>query len=220
MKTKFFFIAAFGCLLVACTSNEPIPNMTPTHYMYMNIVKFSSPEYLNYVAVEKEYMGDEEHICHIRFLEGRACEELYIGSSPYIALPDEYYIIDWKWGDFIYPPTNFLIDVKWSEVESRNQRWEYPSIYITSNFIKEWGYVSYKTIDTYLNIQSVQDYDYIMPEWMDGYGYRSLKDIPESEVESYMADVRYQDSLRDVFVEHLSQIIKEGALNKVITPDR
>ncbi len=183
--------------------------------MWMNVVKFTSPEYLNYVVVEKDYWGDEEHLCKIRF-NGRTCEELYIGSSPYIALSDDYYIIDWKWGDFIYPATNFLIDVKWSEVEARQQKWEYPSIYVTSHLVKEWGTVLYKLIDTYLNILSAQSSDYIMPQWtVDGFGPKTLKGMTEFEVAEYMTKVGYQDSLQEVYAKRLSQIIQEGELSKV-----
>lgn len=215
-KFGYILVALCFCyMLQSCESNSSIPSDHQPFSMYMNVVKFTSPEYLNYVVVEKDYWGDEEHLCKIRF-SGRACEELYIGSSPYIALPNGYYVIDWKWGDFIYPATNFLIDVKWSEVEDRQQKWEYPSIYFTSHFIKEWGYVHYKSIDTYMNTISARNSDYSMPEWIEySHATTTFQGMSDSAIEKYKEKVRYQDSLRDVYIERLSQIIQEGALSKV-----
>lgn len=214
-KIYLFGIIAISIIFSACESGQTKPEDHAPFDMWMNLVKFTSPEYLNYVAVEKDYWGDEEHLCKIR-LYGRTCEELYIGSSPYIALSNDYYIIDWKWGDFIYPSTNFLINIKWPEVEARQQIWEYPSIYLTSHFVKEWAYVYYKSIDTYLNILSARNSDYIMPEWtVDGFGPKTLKGMTESEIAEYMPKVSYQDSLQEVYAKRLSQIIQDGALNKV-----
>lgn len=218
MKYKnILFLIVAALWFVACENqNEHNDRIIdpPSYrwYMYISFVKFSDPEYLNYVVVDRDDFGDYEHMCNIRST-GRTYEQFYIGSSPYIPLTDGYYIVDWKWGDFIYPPTNFLIDIKWPEVKSRSQEWEYPSIYITSKFLKTCACITYRTIDTYLQIESPNNEDYFMPYWMEG----AHTAMPDSLLERITENVRYQDSLQSIYAERLIQIIKEDALGKCCT---
>ncbi len=219
MKYKnILFLIVAALWFVACENqnehNDRIfdPPSART-YMYINFVKFSNPEYLNYVVVEPDYFG-EENMCNIRSKKGRTYEQFYIGSSPYIPLTDEYYIADWKWSDFIYPPTNFLIDVKWPEVKSRSQKWEYPSIYITSKFLKTCACIRYRTIDTYLQIEALNDEDYFVPKWMERSMNGPLISCPDSLLDYFTENVKHQDSLQNVYAERLIQIIKEDALEK------
>ena len=220
---RLWILPFFAFVLSACEHNIPgtgdVFSVDPL--LYLEIVKFSSPEYLNYVVAEKDYSGDEEHLCTIRGAGG-SCQELFLGSSPYIALPNDYYVVNWKWGSFLYQPTNFLINVKWSDVKNRHQRWDYPSIVLTSHFIKEWGGPTYQEIDKYLNIappayiDSTRNaripVDYIRPDWV--YGYDSITEVPDSLLHEYMAGVKQLDSLQNVYIERISKIIEEGALDK------
>ena len=204
-------------------SGETInPGIDPTPLLYMKIVKLISSEYLNFTVVEKDYRGDYEHLCNIRS-RGGCVQELYIGGSPYIMLPNNYYLVDWKWGDIIYEPTNFLINIPWEDVESRQQKWEYATQIITSNFLQEWGNVTYKNIDKYLHITPPTEFDYsisntipidyIVPGWM--YMYNSFDDVPSPEIPYYNKGVKHMDSLQNVYIERISQIIEEDALDEV-----
>ena len=124
MKRKIllgeFISLTSAFFLPSCNYNNP--GQPEPVIMYMDIVQFAKPEYINYVVVDRAAPEYDENSCKIR-MAGRACQELYLGSSPYIALPDNYYIIDWKWGSFIYPPTNFLINCQWTDVKDRLQIW-------------------------------------------------------------------------------------------------
>ena len=189
--------------------------------MYMDIVQFAKPEYINYVVVDRAAPEYDENSCKIR-MAGRACQELYLGSSPYIALPDNYYIIDWKWGSFIYPPTNFLINCQWTDVKDRLQIWEYPSLFITSDFLKAYGAIGYDVIDKALHIAPPQEVDtlahkgvpldYLKPRFYAN--CHSLDDIPADRMDEYLADVKRHDSLQNVYMERLARIIEEGSLEK------
>lgn len=220
MKSIYYIVAIFCCALwlSACESNREAADPGPgTWGNCLRVVKFSSPEYPNYVVVEKDYDGDYEHFCQLRPCYNLFIE-LVIGSSPYIALPDNYYAVAWEWGQIIYPPTNFLIDVPWSDVEDCHQKWEYTSRYITSQFLTEKGAVGYRAIDNYFNIESANKNDYIKPAWMDEIycDYDSFESLPDSLAEDFREKAKYQDSLQSVYIERLSQIIKEGHLDKVL----
>ena len=211
MKPPFYFaiVACLAVLLQACDQNTPAADPQPAGGGLLRIIKFKSPEYADFVVVEKTFNGDS---CHIRQVHNIIIE-VAIGSSPYIALPDDYYAVDWKWGQLIYPPTNFLIDVKWNEVTDSHQKWEYPSKYITSDIFKVWGYTAYKTIDSFLNIEVANPYDYTRPDWVDEkLPFHHYSDLPKA----YKAEVRREDSLQNVYVERLSQIINEGNMKKVL----
>ena len=47
--------------------------------------------------------------------------------------------------------------------------------------------------------------DYLQKDWMGRYSL--LEEIPESQLEEYLELVKYQDSLQEVYVERLSQLI-------------
>lgn len=220
MKKKCIILLQL-CLAVAFSSCETSREIIddPTPMMFITVIKMAAPEYLNYVVVEKDYR--EPELCKIRS-SGAACQELYLGSSPYIPLPDDYYLIDWKWGTFIYEPSNFLINVKWTDITSRYQKWEYGSNIISDHFLKAWGGASFKNIDKFLGIAPppidslVSSYipaDYVRPWWF--YQYNSLNDIPDSEKEEYMLKVKHMDSLQNVYKERISRIIEEGKLEKL-----
>lgn len=220
---RFHFPILAICLMLcmtSCESKDPQPDCSGVPLNSMVFVKFkASPEHLNYVIAEPDYFGEEERLCTIRGVGG-TCQELYLGSSPYIALPKGYFLIDWKWGDFVYEPTNMLIDIKWTDVQDRHQKWEYPSKIISEDFIKEIGYISYQTIDKYLNIappkrmNEIYAYypdDYIRPHWEGE--YHTYSDIPETQRNTYLAEVKKQDSLRTIYIKRLSQIIEAGAVD-------
>lgn len=185
--------------------------------MPVTILKFSSPQYLDYVVAKKEKSGDDIFY-KIGTEEGRAggtCQELFLGSSPYIALPKGYYMTDWKWGHGII--NNYLIDVKWEDVNNRLQKWPSDTKIISTDFLKQdggWYGFSYEIIDKKLNIAPPTEMDsefpnipvdYLRKDWMGR--YNSLEEIPESQLEEYLELVKYQDSLQEVYVERLSQVI-------------
>ena len=217
MKLICYFIVSvcFIALLPSCESHNQ-PAATGEGGAYFTIIKFTAPEYPNYVVVEPDFW-EYWHLSYIRSAcGGYVCPELFIGSSPYIALPNGYYATDWKWGEFIYPPSNILIDVKWEDVEDINQRWEYPSILISTIFLKVWAKASYKSIDSYCHIQSANPNDYRNHnQWAYENIHTSIADIPEEEVDAYKAHVRYVDSLQDVHIERIAKIIENGELEKV-----
>jgi hypothetical protein len=155
----------------------------------------------------------------IRSIEG-VSQDFFIGKSPYIELSDGYYLVDWKWGNFIYKPFNVLLDVLWSEVQDRQQLWDMETPIISSDFIDKWGTTNRSEIDRYLQIEPAANdtlygvsTDHLRSDFLGR--YHSLSDVPEGIKEDYIHEVERQDSLQRVYAERLTQVIKEGGLKKV-----
>lgn len=134
MKIKFYLFPILALILTACES--PSPEMPDLGIMGMQLVRFKSSEHIQYVAVEevpvefdtiKGYPSDKlvgtKSAYKIRGAGG-VCQELFLGHSPYIELVNDYFLVDWKWGNFIYKPSNVLIDVAWQGVQDRQQIWD------------------------------------------------------------------------------------------------
>ena len=209
--------------------------MPDLHIMGMQIVNFKSPEYVKYVVAErvtvewdtiKGYPSDKlvgkKSAYKIR-REGGVCQELFLGQSPYIELADGYYLVDWKWGHFIYHPSNVLLDVVWTDVKDRQELWDLETSIVSSDFIEEWGAVNRNKIDSYLQIAPAPkdelfnvSTDHVRFRWIGE--FHTLADVQErfgNDVEDYMKEVTRQDSLQRVYAERLTQVIKEGGLKKV-----
>ncbi|MBR0310594.1 MAG: hypothetical protein IJQ97_06890 [Paludibacteraceae bacterium] len=202
------------------------------HITGMSLVKFKNQDYLNYVVAEdipidlsaNPEKNDENGYSNkraykIRSIEG-VSQDFFIGKSPYIELSDGYYLVDWKWGNFIYKPFNVLLDVLWSEVQDRQQLWDMETPIISSDFIDKWGTTNRSEIDRYLQIEPAANdtlygvsTDHLRSDFLGR--YHSLSDVPEGIKENYIREKERQDSLQCIYVERLKLIIQKGALNKV-----
>ena len=147
-------------------------------------------------------------------------QELFLGTNPYINVTDNYYVIDWKWGNFMYEPYNVLLDLKWEDVIDRQQIWDinYPTL--SFNQTITWGDITREKIDKYLNIEPAPldsiygvSTDYLRP-WFIG-KFSTLPDVPDDIAIEYHKEVARQDSLQRVYIERLSQIIEESAIEKL-----
>lgn len=224
-------------ILVSCNSSK---SETPDlHIMGIQLVRFKSPEYIKYVVAEKvsvefdtikgypsDMLVGTKSAYKIRNMGG-VCQELFLGQYPYIELADGYYLVDWKWGDFIYKPSNVLIGIAWQDVQDRHEIWNLQTSVVSSDFIIDWGSTTRLKIDKYLQQTpspkedgySVSS-DHIRPYW---YGtYHSLTEIQDDlshdtyySVDKYMSEVARQDSLQNVYIERLKQIIQDGNLKIV-----
>ena len=229
MKYSHIFIIAL-CAAVffsACEEkHESAPGLPPPiPFTYSVIIKLSSPEYKDYVIGEHTFDGTGYCIRG----SGGACQELYIGNnSPLIPLPNDYYAIDWKWGNFIYRPSNYIIDVKWTDVQARRQTWDRESTAAIDSFYHSmpcWAIVRWGSIDTYLHIpphgKKHPNYNYVeayvWPGWHSR--YNSYTDLivaqDATDRETYDKQAHFLDSLQDVYLERLALVIEQDSLARV-----
>lgn len=217
-------------LLYSCSfQHQQIPD---NQLIPLTILKVSDPKYLEYVVAENVNVKFDsvdasglvqgvERAYKIRG-EGAVYQELYIGRSPYIPLEDNFYLVDWKWGSFIYEPSNVLLNVKWNAVNNRREEWNLNTEIISSDFLVTWGWTDRGKIDDELGIKDTSPLDYMRPNF---YGlYNTIDEIPDTIVlkdnfcytmKNYQDEVLRQDSLQRVYVERLSKIILNNSLNKI-----
>lgn len=210
-------------ILIACTPNDLELDGRDSGMLPIDILYVSDVDYLNYVVAERFSNGTKDEYCYKIRGNGGVCQELYLGTSPYIPLIDNYYLIDWKWGDFMYEPYNVLLNMNWEQVSNRIETWNinYPIVSIKCNI--KWGTVSRAAIDEYLNITPAPYLDSLnikvsTDHWRPMFvgKYNTINDLPSDfPIEEYMKEVKRQDSLQDVYAKRLRQIIKANALKKV-----
>ena len=267
MKTKkksYYLVISIFIFIIGCKNstleNPPEPEIGGGHYIPMlteDIVKIKDTSLLKYVCVDCvlfDYWNGKEMIpltsegaYQMRF-RGNSCQEFFLGSSPYIELDSGYYLIDWKWGNFVYVQ-QYLIDVKWEDVENRQQIWPKNTKVITRDFYTFWACLSRKKIDQLLNIIPAPDADTTGDEKTGSWGpsntygistdhlkpffyerYNSIDDLPqpifkyhngdEYTIEDYKKEVIRQDSLQQEYVKRLNLLIKNGEIeNYKITYD-
>lgn len=248
MKTKdLLLIAMTALVLFSCENKEEHHNnYVPERYdMFAEIVKITDSEQLLFVVAEEvPVFTDTIYTSHGPILHGDSSEykirgiggvyeELFLGTNPYIDLGDGYYLVDWKWGEFLYEPSNVLIDVKWEDVKNRQQVWPIETTLLASTFPCHHKYIMRKSIDDLLGIQPSatmdtlckMSVDYARPWFI--WRFNTLEDLMTEKteleshdfhyltLESYNAEVARQDSLQQVYAERLRQIIKEGALQEL-----
>ena len=248
-KSIILIIAILALGFLSCENREYPNNYVPlqTDMFVVEIIKTSDSEQLQFVVAEEvpilsdttyspqgPILSGDSNEYQIRGIGG-VYEELFLGTNPYIELGDDYYLVDWKWGEFLYEPTNVLVDVKWEDVMSRQQVWSIETPLIASGFPCQHNYLKRETIDRILGVEPSaiidtihnMSVDYVRP-WFT-WRYNTLEDLMKEKaeleshdfhdltLESYNAEVARQDSLQLVYAERLRQMIQEGKLQELFS---
>lgn len=245
-KSIILLITVLAVMFISCGNNEAPQNYMPERQdLPVEIVKVIDSELLQYVVADivpvftdttyspqGPILSGDSNEYQIRGIGG-VYEELFLGTNPYIELGEDYYLVDWKWGEFLYEPTNVLIDVKWEDVKSRQQDWPIETTLLTSTFPCQHKYIKRQSIDELLGIQPSatmdtickMSVDYARPWFI--WRFNTLEDLMTEKteleshglyyltLESYNAEVARQDSLQLVYAERLKQIIQKGKLQEL-----
>ena len=223
-------------LLVSCNQKEPGYRTTDELVCPITLVRFQQDTYKDYILAEQKYDSKDSVEYYALRAPGTVPQELFIGRSPYIPLPDGWYAVDWKWGKIIYRPTNVLLPIVWEKMQDTDQRWDIKIPLLSTNPVTRWSGVRRNAIDKYLNITPTpavidSDHrewgddvspDYRVPEW--AWRYKHLSDVPDTidvgfTKEDYLRDIARQDSLQEVFIERLTRIIESGDIDEVMYYD-
>lgn len=234
----YIALAIMILMIVGCVNTDisDAPGDIDLPIVGMTIVKMTAPEYLDYVICDKmtvppqlsEGSNDDSYNVYGIRGYGRCVQELYLGKNPYITLEDGYYLVDWKWGHYIYPPTNKLIDVLWTDVEDRLQQWDLQTEILSDSWrdiFEIVGYTDRKSVDVFLQIDSLPEFleANISKDQYDPFNsasflmeHNSIQQIMDSVfLVEYLDEVAKQDSLQNVYIERLNQIICQKALEEV-----
>ena len=221
------------------------------------IVKFSNPQQLNNVIVSHrliDYYGIDGYFVYdttgsvglniaenidtqYTFTTGE--HDVYLedflslpGTSPYIPLADDYYLIDWKWQQLLpisatcnapQPDGNdmremadnhcFLTELPWSELETINQRWENPEE-LQPVQVAEIARVGYQSIDAYsertLGNQELYNHGLSVVAVMTCIKYPEF--YPQDD---YVSLIAKYDSIQNLYKDELIHIINKNKLDQI-----
>ena len=120
MKPLFRYIfIVFIFANSACQNiNKEKPFIDPEPSMYMVYVRFAADSVTQFVIAESY----DNETASMRGKPG-ACQDLLLGTLPYKHVSKEYYVVDWKWGYFLYKPSNVILNLTWYDLKDWNYVW-------------------------------------------------------------------------------------------------
>ena len=198
-------------LLVTCTGQD----LNRIDYYNTLVVKFTNPEYKNYVYAE--YDGP-----NIRMGYRQVVDEFVVGTSPYIDLGDGYMLVDWKWPWFGIYLSDVIIEQKWNGLTRLDTIWRADSVNIIPKpYIDELYGIYFYDIDAYLHVlkKTENDPNYNSEKWDDfrfvPYFYDYMHwtythPFKEEDREEYEKNIAKCDSIQDEYVQKLKYIIGSG----------
>lgn len=126
MKKHFLIlqVCLVGLLGSVCSGCKSRMDINKPEGIYFQIIKFTNPEYANYVLASPVWNSKSDTLRVFPYI--KTCESISVGKYPYIDLGDGYFLTRW-WTSgtmslsYDYMPV--VINVKWENVQSKNQRW-------------------------------------------------------------------------------------------------
>lgn len=263
-NSLFFAMSIVVFLCSSCKKNEPIQ---PSPGARMVIIKFNHPEQLNKVIVQhpikkingtngyfeydekiglslnvlaEPYVGKHNYSLKPSVVRWMEEEMLLTGSSPYIPLTDDYYMVDWKWHDLL--PVSafgdvlasaysnpfedhlirhcFLTDINWADLKDLNATYDNSAQSLEKVETKR---ILFRAIDQlYSDIKKVDPYVcWNMSLYYNGlnvknaYMYYLYGACDADSGKNYRTYINYCDSLQGVYQKRLIEIINKRQLNKV-----
>ena len=226
---------------------------------YMTIVRFQDTGQVTHVPVQHpikgyngegyfEYIYDEGLSLNYKQSDGHSyslqTDEIdflqeyttFTGSTPYIPLARNYYLIDWKW-QILCPisaianhalPYQFVshlqshvfwTDVKWSNLTDYTQNWDSTSA--TQHFAPaEVWRVSYRNCDRFFGEEkNMNNYPFVL--YRDGmsaqeaYTYYRYDSSDSNPRLNYITYIAFCDSLQTVYVSRLNDAILSSQLGEI-----
>lgn len=225
----------------------------------MTIVKFENPELLNKIIVQHQIVEDGSTLENAKYEEDKDLSLNFYdiwpsvipfvdqmmpiaGTSPYIPLVDGYYMIDWRWHQFM-PLCSFnlacneayqrhiknhvfITDLNWQTMTSITEEYDHTKYtqHITGMDLRK---VSYVTIDTlYDDIKPKQGgpyytcygdglytYDGMCASTVYEYYYNGPCSYHPQE--TWQGYIHYCDSLQAIYQQRMIDIITNGQLEKI-----
>lgn len=152
MKLKKL-IPAIGTIVLLLTTacHNNIGPHDPDSGNCVTIIKFHKSEYKEHVMV---YALDPAKYSTTSLCTDHIClpdSIIHIcGKSPYIELPDDYLLIDWKWKRLYYQNNEAIINTKWSDLKDEHTRFPTSEI-IVMYPVAEFYHFSISTLREYNN---------------------------------------------------------------------
>ena len=212
MKPLFRYILTVLLFANAACENKDTekPYIDQEPSMVMVYVRFAADSATQFVIAES--FDDES--ATMRGKPG-VCQDMVLGTLPYKYVSKGYYIVDWKWGYFLYRPSNVILNLTWYDLEDWNHVWRLDETGThDQSMLGEYGVIRRKKIDEYLNI-AYQEENYAIPDLYGDVVDREEIEAAGYDEEKYMMNIHVQDSLQNIYIDRLKEIIQKDALGNV-----
>lgn len=192
-------------------------------------IAYNSDSYLTFNTAE-----------HAPFFENRL---QLLGSSPYISLGKDYYLIDWKWqqllpisatcnypqpdrGDLLDMAQNhcYLTNVRWKNLKSLSTQWS-QSDNLPAVRIQEIYRLNIRDLEKYLSNTPIDHRDFLCYNnslYSDGLSvinvmsyWMNRNNSSCHSQDAYLDCIDYYDYLQNIYVQELKQIISQGKLDQI-----
>ena len=206
---KVPIIVAVLCCFLACSKPAPVP--TPSSG-YVEVIKLKQPEYKQHIMVyvpEKEDVPLSVSVSNSYFCTSQEIETI-CGQSPYIELPQNYLLIDWKWRRIFSYLVNEegLIADEWITFDDINQTWPKEQLYVNRP-IQEYYVVEVSRLKEYNG--GYLRYPYLNPELCyQEFSEEKWERMSKEEKENMVVETLRMDSSYMEYKEILDRMIGEG----------
>lgn len=217
--------------------------------LYDNNVQYYTDTILVLNRPINQAITDSNEVCSWKVFDSELMDFLenklaILDRSPYVPLTDNYYLIDWRWIDFLplsvlthhvfspqlYTHINkhtFITDTKWTELATIDQCWNRTK-YTNPVNVEEVYRIGYEVIDKFLNQYDITKaflglnyYDYFCAYVTEAYGfYKKDKGMAEGTKYSniswnYQQYLSFRDSLQNSYQQSLIEIIQNNQLKEI-----
>lgn len=202
---KMYYYLLLILIFFAGCSGE---NVAYIEYYSTLVVKFTNPEYKNYIYTEK--YGDNGY--HFRCGHRTVCDDFIAGKCPYIEIGDDYYLVDWKWPWQTYS-SDVLLKLPWSNMTGLDQKFGKDTIEtIPGPYIEEQYCIYFYDIDAYLHVLKhyEADVDYSFMAYNYGWMHSVKGNSIKGDISEYERNVTRCDSIQAEYVQKLRWIVASG----------
>lgn len=213
MKTKIILLGIIVLSGFIACEDKPVIIQTPEPGVGAIIIKFDKPEYKEHIMVYANGFGEgTTRLCSERLVLPDSVIHL-CGKSPYIELPNDYLLVDWKWGRIYYSNNEAIINAKWEELKDVDTRWAKSEI-LVKHPVAEAYWVSREAMRDYNNgFLKYEDTDSMLIRpisWsISDESWASFSDEHKADRLRYIA---LCDSAQAEFADILSRMISNNAL--------
>lgn len=215
MKTKNVMLLAVTIVLLGITAckEEPKQDCAPAPERHIVVIKFDKPEYKEHIMVYSsrsagdntttrlctDYLAYPDSVIHL------------CGQSPYIELPDDYLLVDWKWGRVYYAKEDAIVNSKWSELKTIDEEWPLDEIYMEGP-VKESYHIFISQLKAYNN--NYLEYDSL--GWPTYYSDRAWAACSDEQREYELSVTKtIYDNADAEYAKVVSDMINSGKLKEL-----
>lgn len=228
MKTKISFVfavvllVAMGLIAIVTGCNNSGTQIIYRMHHGISLVRFVQPEYKNFILINE--IGNTDSVgltlkeWHRHYDGWGFCPDYVdLGNTPYLELPDNYLMVDWKWEYIVWDNINgSVLFVPWDSLQTPISQKFPKSIGFVNNPVKDKCFLAYHILDEYRGAKIKSVYDYSLDDEKFASGYYTPCSLGIDTMKDAISQIAYYDSLQLIYQNCITEIINSGQLEKYV----